>query len=376
MQNKRVFGLMTAAGCALFAASAMGAATVSESFETQTAGAAIADGSKWTGYGTVTATNYTAAGDSTVGRPIIQASGNPGKVLAVEGRVTRTAATTANNAATVDMMVQIALPDDDLAFPSGTETTDIQIAVGVETDATLKIWCKNKDGTVGWNSLGSTSYTVGSWHRVSFTFDYANQLCQVRVDGDPVITGNGILKAGSTLDGSWYTLATSTTKSALESVQIIGSTSIDDLLVSEAATVNAALPAMADASTPITVNGVDVDKTWIEEQGITRDAVANDATAPDGTMKLSEKYAAGYDVADGKTFGVKSMSMSGTKATITFDQAAVKSGYTYVLSTSTDNDKWSDATTITITSGEAAAGSKTIDLGDAAVKYLKLKVVK
>ena len=91
-------------------------------------------------------------------------------------------------------------------------------------------------------------------------------------------------------------------------------------------------------------------------------------------MTVGQKYAAGYDVNDNKKFGVKSMSMSGTKATITFDQAAVKSGYTYVLSTSTDNNTWSDATTIS--SEEASAGSKTIDLGDAAVKYLKLKVTK
>jgi len=68
------------------------------------------------------------------------------------------------------------------------------------------------------------------------------------------------------------------------------------------------------------------------------------------------------------------MSMVGTTATVTFDAANVKTGYTYVLSTSTDNSTWSDATTIS--SSEASSGSKTIDLGDAAVKYLKLKVVK
>ena len=95
------------------------------------------------------------------------------------------------------------------------------------------------------------------------------------------------------------------------------------------------------------------------------------------SAKLPERgseYAAGYDVTDGKTFGVKTMSMSGTQATVTFDAANVKTGYTYVLSTSTDNSTWSDATEIS--SAEALAGSKTIDLGDTAVKYLKLKVVK
>ena len=374
MQNKRVFGMMTAAGCALFAASAMGA--VSDSFESQTAGDAVTTIAGWDGYGTVTNVTYTGAGDGTVGRPIVQASANPAKVLAVEGRVTRTATTTANNAATVDMMVQIALPDDDLAFPSGTTTTDIQIAVGVdkvsgsETTGALKAWCKPRaGGDPAWVDLGVT-YEKDSWHRVSFTFDYANQLCQIRVDGEPVGSANGVLAAGSELNGAWYKLAAAN-KTALASVQIIGSTSIDDVLVSEAATVDAALPVLADASG--TTAGV--PNTWIEAQGITRAAAAGDAPDASG-MTVAGKYAAGYDVGDGKKFGVKTMTLAdvnGTPtATITFDAANVKSGYSYVLSTSTDNSTWSDATTIT--AAEAAAGSKSIEL-DAPVKYLKLKVV-
>ena len=365
---------MTAAGCALFAASAMGA--VSDTFEGQAAGDAVTTIAGWEGYGTVTAATYTGAGDGTVGRPIVQASANPARVLAVEGCVTRTATTTANNAATVDMMVQIALPDDDLAFPSGTTTTDIQIAVGVdkvagsETTGALKAWCKPRaGGDPAWVDLGVT-YEKDSWHRVSFTFDYANQLCQIRVDGEPVGSANGVLAAGSELNGAWYKLAAAN-KTALASVQVIGSTSIDDVLVSEAATVDAALPVLADASG--TTAGV--PNTWIEKQGITRAAAAGDAPDASG-MTVAGKYAAGYDVGDGKKFGVKTMTLAdvnGTPtATITFDAANVKSGYSYVLSTSTDNSTWSDATTIT--AAEAAAGSKSITL-DAPVKYMRLKVV-
>ena len=381
MQKNRVFGLMTAAGCALFASSAMGAASdvVSESFETPAVDTAVTSvttsGGTWTGYGTVTGATYTAAAAS-VGTPINSAAKT--KVLAVEGRVTHTltTATTTQKPATVDMMVQIATPDDALAFPSGTETSDIQIAVGVETNATLKIWCKNKSGTAAWYSLGTTAYTAGSWHRVSFTFDYAHALCQIRVDGEPMLTEYGYLTTDITnlpeQNGSWYKLAASTTQ--LTSVQVIGSTSIDELLVKQdttATSVDSVLPALADASGSQTINGESVPNSWIEQQGITRDTT----TAPDGSgMGVGQKYAAGYDVSDGKTFGVKSMSMSGTQATVTFDAANVKTGYTYVLSTSTDNSTWSDATTIS--SAEALAGSKTIDLGDAAVKYLKLKVVK
>ena len=371
MKMKRVFGLMTAAGCALYAASAMGA--VSDSFESPVAaGAAVDTLDGWIGYGTVTATDYTATGDSTVGRPIVQSSSSPANVLAIEGRATRTATTTANNAATVDMMVQIALPDDGLAFPANTTTTDIQIAVGVDTNSVankgeLKVYCKNKSNVVGWYSLGAV-LDKDSWHRVSFTFDYANQLCQIRVDGDPAITANGVLKAGSDQNGGWYKLATNTEKTALAEVQIIGSTSIDDMLVSDAATVNDVLPDMADASTPTIVDGVAIDKTWIEEQGITRAQAADHAD--DSGMTVAGKYAAGYDVADGKKFGVKEMTLTNSVATVTFDAATVQSGYSYVLATSTDNSTWVDGDPI-----DATKGTVSVTL-DTAVKYLKLKVVK
>ena len=368
MQNKRIFGMLTAAGCALFAASAMGADKVSENFESPaTAGAAVTTLANWTGSGTITASNYTAAVTS-IGRPI----GAGSNVLVVEGRVTRSSVgTTSQKPATVDMMVQIVVPDDALAFPSGTVTDDIQIAVGVDTDATLKIYCKNKSGTADWYALGTTAYTVGSWHRVSFTFDYGKKLCQVRVDGDPILTANGYFSnntaAYSGQAGSWYTLAKSSA-SALSSVEVIGSTAIDDLLVKEDDSVNAVLPALADASG--TTGGV--PNTWIEEQGITR-AQATAGTALDESgMTLAGKYAAGYDVADGKKFGVKTMTLSGTTATVTFDPANVKTGYTYVLSTSTDKTTWSDATELT--AAQAAAGTVSITL-DAPVKYLKLKVV-
>ena len=382
MKKKRVFKLMTAAGCALFAVSAMGAASdvISESFETPDPNTAVTgvttSGGTWTGYGTVTGATYTAA-VAAIGTPINSAAKT--KVLAVEGRVTHTltTATTTQKPATVDMMVQIATPDDALAFPSGTETSDIQIAVGVDTDATLKIWCKNKSGTAAWYSLGSTTYDVGTWHRVSFTFDYAHALCPIRVDGEPMLTANGYLTTDTTVqndkNGSWYKLAASTTQ--LTSVQVIGSTSIDELLVRQdttATSVDTVLPELADKTGDQTIDGQTVPNSWIEQQGITRDTTV----APDGSgMGVGEKYAAGYEVSDGKTFGVKTMSMSGSTATVTFDAAVVDRGYTYKLATSSDNSTWKSEDEVTITAEQAAAGSVSVTL-DTAVKYLKLKVVK
>ena len=342
MQNKRVFGMMTAAGCALFVASAMGAASnvVSNDFESVDADSQISAQAGWTGYGTVTNGNPGYA--NSVGYPT---AGAHTKVLAVEGRVTCSNDTmTASKPTTVDMMVQIATPDDALAFPSGTDTSDIQIAVGVDTDATLKIWCANKLGTAAWYSLGSTAYDAGSWHRVSFTFDYVNALCQVRVDGEPMMTENGYLTTNTTVqssvNGSWYKLANSSTK--LVSVQVIGSTSIDDLLVKQDAaadaTVNDVLPELADKSG---TNAAGVPYSWIEEQGIMRDTT----TAPDGSgMTVAQKYQTGMSVADGQVFAITDMTMSGSTATLTVPtMASAPSGYANEIQYSTDMSTWNTA---------------------------------
>ena len=335
MQKNRVFGLMTAAGCALFAASAMGADKVSETFESPAAGAAVTTLADWTGSGTITASNYTAAVTS-IGRPI----GAGSNVLVVEGRVTRSSVgTTSQKPATVDMMVQIVTPDDALSFPSGTVTDDIQIAVGVDTDATLKIYCKNKSGTAGWYALGTTAYTVGSWHRVSFTFDYGNALCQVRVDGDPILTANGYFSNDTTAysgkDGSWYTLAKSSA-SALSSVEVIGSTAIDDLLVKEDDSVNAVLPTLADADPSTSVGA---KNKWIEEQGIPR---TQTAALDNSGMTVDQKYRTGLSVADGKVFAITDMTMSGTKARLTVPVATANVGHN-TIQYSTNNSTWTDA---------------------------------
>ena len=361
MKMKRVFGLMTAAGCALYAVSAKGdEPAVSQDFESISG--QIADQTGWTGYGTVTASEYTAA-VSGIGTPISSAAKT--KVLAVEGRVTCSNTTmTASKPTTVDMMVQIALPDDGLAFPSNVTTEDIQIAVGVDTNATdatkgdLKVYCANKAGVADWYSLGKT-LDKDTWHRVSFTFDYANatKLCQIRLDGDPLMTANGYLTTDtsklSDQPGSWYKLATSGTK--LVSVQVIGSTSIDELLVQQNtaadATVNDVLPVIADAggTTAAASTGVAVENAWIERQGITRAAVTADNVAPDSSgMKISEKYRTGLSVTDGQKFEISAMSMKdeGGKryATLTLPSTGtVPSGYTNKVQYKTASGNWTDA---------------------------------
>jgi hypothetical protein len=284
------------------------------------------------------------------------------------------------------MMVQIALPDDDLDFPSSvTDRDSIQIAVGVATNAAspttqgdLYAYCKNKSGTVGWYSLGVT-LDKDTWHRVSFTFDYSQQLCQIRVDGEPAITSNGYLVNDTTsgYDGSWYKLAATASKTQLSSVEVVGSTAIDEMLVTTSSTVAEAAPVIADATGTVDAGstGVEVKKSWIEAQGITRDAVESNANAPDyaeSGMTIAQKYAAGFDVADGKKFELKSMSMSGGKVNFEFNSANIPAGYKYVIQSSTDGSSFTEADTVT----GSTAGTKQIDIGSGNVKFYRMKVVK
>ena len=293
----------------------------------------------WTGYGSVTnQPNAETAGytkPTGVGSPI---NGATDKLyLSVDGYVTCTAATTANRPAMVDMMIQIARPEDALAIPSGETVSDIQIAVGVETDGTLKVYCKDKSGTAAWYALGTTVYEEGSWHRVSFTFDYANGTCQVRLDGEPLMTANGYLTSAKAGDnGSWYTL--NATGTNLSSVKVVGSTAIDEVVVKDDDTVTAALPVLADAAS--TTEG-GVPYSWIEQQGITRAQAAGDA--PDGSgMTVAAKYKTGLAV-DGTTYAITAMSMAGAsgavKATLTIPAMTPPSGYKNVIvyGTAADN---------------------------------------
>ena len=378
LTKKRGKSLLSMAGCALFATSVHAAATEVMSQPFATAGdvtTTYTTDAKWTGYGTVEAAakSYSAA----CGLPIADENGN---VLTVNGKVTadladKSHATMAGNTATVDLMVQIAKPDEALAIPSSESATEtsIQMAVGVESNGLLKVYCTPVVGNKGWYALGTTEYTEGSWHRVSFTFDYGHSRCLVAVDGNAAATANGYVTAdGSTTGGAWYTLANTPAAAAdkkISSITIIGSTAVDDMLVKHSATAAEALPAIADGNQPA-VSGSDVTKDWMLSQGLP--ATAANTTAADGSgMTYNEKFVAGYEAADGKTFAVTNMTMSGATATFKFPAVtSLPSGYSYKLSVSADGGA------ATETAVDATTGSVTVNLGDARVTKYQLKVVK
>ena len=315
LRKKKILTAALCAGGVVLSAALTAAETtiVSQPFKQQTGDVKTfshSDGSAtWDGYGSVTNQTVGYAKPAGVGSPINVATDK--LYLSVDGSVTCTAATEENKPATVDMMIQISRPDEALALPSGETTDGIQIALGVETDGTLKAYCTDKTtAKVDWYSLGKATYAEGEWHRVSFTFDYKEQTCQIRLDGEPLMTEHGALTSDGTggTTGSWYKLNT-TTKKNLSSVKVVGSTAIDEVVIKQADSgkVTDVLPALAD----IGGSTGSVPNQWIAEQGITR-AQAEAATLPDNSgMSALQKYQTGLPVGDGKTYVITAMSMAG-----------------------------------------------------------------
>lgn len=336
LRKKKILTAALCAGGVVLSAALTAAETettiVSQPFAAVTGDLTQLGGDKpgtWEGYGSVTNQTVGYARPTGVGSPINDA---PDKLyLSVDGHVTCTAATEENKPATVDMMIQISRPDEALALPSGETTTDdIQIALGVETDGTLKAYCKNRAGVTGWYALGTTEYAEGEWHRVSFTFDYGNGTCQIRLDGEPLMTTDGYLtsdpEGASAATGSWYKLNTATVQK-LSSLKVVGSTAIDEVVVKYGEGLGDVQPPLADIGGS-TASGVPYQ--WIAEQGITRAMAEGDA--PDGTgMKIVEKYQAGFDVADGQKLEIKKMTMTTGGAQLVVPVAQARDGFKNVI---------------------------------------------
>lgn len=349
LRKKKILTAALCAGGVVLSAALTAAETettiVSQQFARVTGDLTQLGGDKpgtWVGYGSVTNQTAGYAKPVGVGSPI---NGSTDKLyLSVDGHVTCTAATTESKPATVDMMIQIAKPDEKLVLPTGEKADDIQIAVGVETDGTLKAYCKNRNGVTGWYALGETQYAEGAWHRVSFTFDYGHRTCQIRLDGEPLMTKNGYLtsdpEGASAAIGSWYKLNTATVQK-LSSLKVVGSTAIDEVVVKYGEGLGDVLPPLADGATGTTDSGVPYQ--WIAEQGITR-AQAEAETLPDDSgMSALQKYQTGLPVGDGKTYVITAMSMADEKGkvwvTLTVPKMTPSEGRQNVVVWGTSPDK-------------------------------------
>lgn len=301
------------------------AANYSEPFESTGIGEKP---SAWTA-GWVTNLTYSYSGIA--GRPV---SGASAKYLVIEGDATCTpSGGTFAGSPLVDMMVQAALPDDELEVPeSGSH-----IAVAVDSNGVFNVYCKNKSDSPDWYPLSSKVYAEGTWARVSLLFDYAKGRCQVRIDGEPMMTANGYLDATTTdtaKNGAWYKLVAPGTDAStvVSNLKVIGCTAVDDVVIAENST-SYAIAANA------TTNGVSC--AWLDKYGLAWDTSATYG----GTMTVAEKYARCFNpLAEDQAFELKSMSTTSEKVVIGLPDTVATEGREVVLDYGADKAFGTDTT--------------------------------
>ena len=345
---KKTKSLLGVAGCVL-AAGSLCAADYNETFESA---------NTWT-EGTLFATNYSYSG--VAGRPL--SSENHTKVLVIEGDSSYDASSGSfTGSPLVDMMVQAALPDDGLETPEG----EPHIAIAVDTNGIFNVYCKNKSGTAGWFPLSSKVYEDGAWARVSLLFDYGKSLCQIRIDGEPMMTDNGYLKTDKTGNGAWYTLAS--TGSSVSNLKVVGCTAIDDVVISATAESYA-------MTANVATNGVSC--AWLDQNGLGWDTTASydSSKKADGTtaMTVADKYKYCFDPFDGQgeaDFAVKSISTTAEQVTLTLPATVATDGRKVVV------DYGTDKTFGTYNTTEEVTGETTVQINVPApgsVTYYRLR---
>ena len=346
---KRTKNFLGVAGC-LLAAGSLCADTYNERFEGTT--------SDWTGDGTITETTYQYSGIA--GLPL---SGDHTKVLVIEGESYYNASSGSyTGSPLVDMMVQAALPDDELETPEGNP----HIAVAVDTNGIFNVYCKNKSGNAAWYPLSSKVYADGAWARVSLLFDYVNSLCQIRIDGEPMMTENGYLKTDKTGNGAWYALATDTTSStAVSNLKVVGCTAIDDVVIAT----NANSYAVAANAT----NDVGVSCAWLDQYGLAWDATTAGTSYDNSNMSVADKYKYCFSPFDGQgeaDFAVKSITTTAEKVTLTLPTTVETAGRQLVV------DYGTDKTFTTYSTTEEVTGDATVQIdipAPGSVTYYRLR---
>lgn len=237
------------------------------------------------------------------------------QVLAITGTVTYTEGTAASsNASQVDLMFKAEPTDelDDLA-----DQTDIKVALAVATSETagkvsLKLWCKaNGESTASWVDLCDVGNA--SWARATLVLDYTEERCRVSINGDPQVTPSAVADA-------WYTFANGKgSDNYLKSVTMVGSTEVDDFVVTHDALASYAEPF---EGTAVTADGVAITYDDLNKYGVTvAEATANNDLSPNQVagMTVSQKIAAGLNPKSATKFEMKTMSTtSSSAATITF----------------------------------------------------------
>ena len=308
------------AGLALVAGAAF--AEVRQDFESTNSGLPTAtNDEKWVGDGKVTA-----------GEPVVPTIGSPmsesahTKLLAVDGTVSCSnlvSGTAAYSKADFLLFVDEA-GDDPEDVIAGAQ---IAVAAGEGSaananDSYIWIYCKNGDPAS--NAWFRTDVTVPTqtWARVTLNFDYTNARCQVSVNGEAANSSAGYVKSSeNTFGGSWYPVISSSA-SKLSELTFVGSTKVDDVLISESGT------PITRFTGGVTVGDVTVPYDYLANYSIKTNAVGSTVTG--SGMTVAQKYETGLDPTDATSFKATSMTLAaaGQSASVTIP-CVDKSGITY-----------------------------------------------
>ena len=357
---------MTCAAAAGAWAALGDSAVLPQSFEDVAVDAAVTTLTGWDGYGTVVATE-----DQTlkVGSPIANATRT--KHLSVNGWVTAEFDQTGNvNDRELEMLVKVALPDDELAEMTDAEAK-FALAIdktGTEGKGVLKYWKSTGAGAPGWAPVNDDVYTEGQWIRVLVIFNAAKSRCKVVVDGSVATKGTA---ADGTGTGPYFPVLQPTT--TLASMKIVGTTAIDDVTLAKKAVADYT-PSYVGAQGEITQAGSQVTLAWLDANDLpantTVTAVATDASG----LTYEQKFILGNKAADGKKFELQSIAMSKENAEVKVTIQAPVFGtlvepYTAKIQTSTDGAAWSDGPAVT------SGANVVLTLPAGEVKVTKFRVI-
>ena len=300
---------------AAMGAFALVAADVQEAFETGTAvGERPAD---WTGYCAVS-NQIGSYATTPPGAPL--AAETHTKVLWVEGSAVR--GYSESGSRVVDLLVMAEeWPDEELPAADGNE----QIKFAFDTNGCVNLYHKlaSGDAAAQWRVVSSNAIPAGTWVRTTFTFDYANHICQLKLNGSPCVSEYGYRSADNlTHPGSWYYMAKSDA-SSLASIDFVGCGGVDDVI-------NAAKDSYTPSHDGATAtNGVDY--AWFDKNGLAwSDPDATSAPGGSG-YTLKQSFQAGTDPCSSNKLYVTTATYTASDLVLTINGC----GPTYVVETST-----------------------------------------
>lgn len=357
---------MTCAAAAGAWAALGDSAVLPQSFEDVAVDAAVTTLTGWDGYGTIVETGQ----DQTlkVGSPIATTHT---RHLSVNGWVEAAFDTTGDvNDRELEMLVKVALPDDELAEMTDTEA---KFALAIDKTDTegkgvLKYW-KSTGDTGEWAPVNDDVYTEGQWIRVLVIFNAANGgRCKVVVDGSVATKGTA---ADGTGTGPYFPVLKPTT--TLASMKIVGTTAIDDVTLAKTAVADYT-PSYVGAQGEITQAGSQVTLAWLDANDLPANTTVTAVAADASGLTYEQKFILGNKAADGKKFELQSITMSKENAEVKVTiQAPVfgtpAAGYTAKIQTSTDGAAWSDGPAVT------SGANVVLTLPAGEVKVTKFRVI-